>query len=332
MDGGNEMTQTTPTLEVLTELLMGEASFFPDTRAPKVFFDRENSQQKGGVMITPLYYPSRKIPVSFLDGKTGKIRRKFRRDHISALLLEKEGENSPKRNVIALHQHALNFEIGKSEPAGLKGDPEQAYGFELAQRGYRVLCFDFPPFEERILDFPGEPFLKQELSLEGVELMGKYMCDTMRAVDVLLSLNPNPVNPEVGLIGHSLGGMVAVYTQACDPRITAAVANCGVSTYDSITDTGQTHNWAYPIHGMRPRFGEWHEVFAFLQGRPLLISASFEDDLFPIEGVVDFVRFAKKFEGASHLKFKEWRGGHSFSKEAREFAYGFLDRHLERGK
>jgi hypothetical protein len=33
------------------------------------------------------------------------------------------------------HQHASEFDIGKSEVVGLRGDPDQAHAAELARRG-----------------------------------------------------------------------------------------------------------------------------------------------------------------------------------------------------
>lgn len=53
--------------------------------------------------------------------------------------------------LLAVHQHAGQYDLGKAEPAGLAGDPMYHYGHELAQRGYVVLCPDLLCFEERRL-------------------------------------------------------------------------------------------------------------------------------------------------------------------------------------
>lgn len=47
------------------------------------------------------------------------------------------------------HQHASNFDLGKSEVVGLVGDPNQAYAAELAERGYVTFAPDAIAFEER---------------------------------------------------------------------------------------------------------------------------------------------------------------------------------------
>ena len=52
------------------------------------------------------------------------------------------------------HQHASNFEIGKSEVVGISGDADQAIGPELARLGYVVIAPDAIGFEERNWSFP----------------------------------------------------------------------------------------------------------------------------------------------------------------------------------
>ena len=51
--------------------------------------------------------------------------------------------------VFAHHQHASQYHLGKSEVVGLKGDADQAYALERAERGYVVIAPDALAFEER---------------------------------------------------------------------------------------------------------------------------------------------------------------------------------------
>src|SRR5688572_9389442 len=51
--------------------------------------------------------------------------------------------------MFCLHQHAGQFDLGKSEPAGLAGNPQQHYALELARRGYVALVADQLCFEKR---------------------------------------------------------------------------------------------------------------------------------------------------------------------------------------
>ena len=70
-------------------------------------------------------------------------------ERIKSLLLlpRNAGEKTPA--IIAHHQHAGQFDLGRSEVVGLAGNPDQAYGAELAERGYVVIAPDALAFEER---------------------------------------------------------------------------------------------------------------------------------------------------------------------------------------
>ena len=77
-------------------------------------------------------------------------------EQVSAWLLTPQGATPPGGwpAVLAIHQHANQYDLGKAEPAGLAGNPMYAYGKELCQRGYVVLCPDLLCFEERRPAYP----------------------------------------------------------------------------------------------------------------------------------------------------------------------------------
>src|SRR5690349_103937 len=126
------------------------------------------------------------------------------------------GERRP--GIFAHHQHAGQFHLGKSEAAGLAGNPEQAYALELARRGYVVLAPDAVCFEERgpytgSLDTPTDPAVGRDYErfeftrrvLYGSCLQTKMVWDMRRGLDYLASRSD--VDAErLGCIGHSLGG------------------------------------------------------------------------------------------------------------------------------
>src|SRR5919108_6362 len=70
-------------------------------------------------------------------------------DIIAAFLLLPNG-TGPFPGVLALHQHASQWTIGKSEICGLAGDRYQAFGPALARRGICVLTPDAIGFESRM--------------------------------------------------------------------------------------------------------------------------------------------------------------------------------------
>src|SRR5689334_3718590 len=65
-------------------------------------------------------------------------------ERVAAWLLRPRGSAPPGGwpGVLAIHQHAGQYDLGKAEPAGLSADPMYHYGLDLCRRGYVVLCPD----------------------------------------------------------------------------------------------------------------------------------------------------------------------------------------------
>ncbi len=205
-----------------------------------------------------------------------------------------------------------------------------AYGKELAELGYAVICFDFPAFERRQAVQPnlqgvyGQEYEFHEAAWSGRTLMGQQVLETMSAVDVLYQREIK----KVGVIGHSLGGTSSYYAAASDERITAVVASCGLGTLSSVSAIPYVHNPAWLVPGFKKGIGELHELCR-LVNRPFLVSAGTIDELFPIRGVRDFIEWGKRlYRDPSQLELSTFAGGHSFPREAREKAYAFLDQSL----
>jgi dienelactone hydrolase len=78
---------------------------------------------------------------------------------------------------------------------GLAGNPDQAYGAELAKRGYVVMAPDALAFEERNWSAPGGHAEYYELAsrlVRGQTLLRKVLHDVRVALDYLTT------RPEVG--------------------------------------------------------------------------------------------------------------------------------------
>ncbi|GAG89685.1 unnamed protein product, partial [marine sediment metagenome] len=67
------------------------------------------------------------------------------------MLLVPDGATAaaPAAAICVWHQHNGQYDLGKSEPAGLEGDPQHHTGAALARLGYVVLSIDAIGFEER---------------------------------------------------------------------------------------------------------------------------------------------------------------------------------------
>ena len=92
-----------------------------------------------------------------------------------------EGNIAPA--VAVWHQHGGQFDIGKSEPAGLAGNPMHHSGVALVHEGYVVLCPDSLCFEDRqdptnkIVGDDYERFKFLEYIVEGKCLAWKNILD-----------------------------------------------------------------------------------------------------------------------------------------------------------
>ncbi len=246
--------------------------------------------------------------------------------------------------ILAIHQHGGQYDLGKSELVGLIGDPQYAYGLELCQREYVVLCPDMLCFEERRptekeqsrnggrLDGPGyERFEFTKRLVSGSCLQTKYLHDLSCALDLLTSL-PNVNSTRLGVIGHSLGGQETLWLTWYDPRVTAAVSSCGFSLLHTILRDGINHNFAAYVPDMLA-VGDMDALVAELAPRPFLLTAGASDFIFPIDGVRSVVERAHTVYTHQHAadRFEAilFSGGHSFPAEVKVEAYAFLDRWLK---
>ena len=245
--------------------------------------------------------------------------------------------------ILAIHQHGGQYDLGKSELVGLLGDPQYAYGRELCQRGYVVLCPDMLCFEERRpleeiqrgndrLDGLGyERFEFTKRLINGSCLQTKYLHDLSCALDLLTSL-PNVDGARLGVIGHSLGGQETVWLTWYDPRVTAAVSSCGFSLMHAILRDGINHNFAAYVPDMLA-VGDTDALVAELAPRPFLLTAGESDAIFPIDGVHAVIERARlvysQQNAAERFQAVLFPGGHSFPAEVKAQAYEFLDRWLK---
>lgn len=254
-------------------------------------------------------------------------------DRVTAWLLIPDHQDGTKLPaMLCLHQTTSH---GKDEPLGLTGCESMHYGLELAQRGYVVLCPDYPSFGEHPYDFAANP--------EFASGTQKAVWDNQRAVDLLLTLTE--VDPKrIGVIGHSLGGHNAIFTALQEPRLSVIVSSCGFTRMGR----DDVPSWSGPRYmpriasefandGERLPF-DFTELIAALAPRPFLACAAVGDDDFDVQGVREVMAAAravyKRHGSEAHLQEEYPEGPHDFPTAARKRAYEFLDQHLrgQRGK
>lgn len=186
--------------------------------------------------------------------------------------------------VLALHQTTRH---AKDEPAGLGGLPNLHYGRELAERGYVVLAPDYPTMGEHACDIYGRGWASGSM---------KAIWDNSRGVDLLAGL-PEVDPRRVACLGHSLGGHNTLFTAAFEPRIRAAISNCGFTAFSRYYG-GNIVGWTgerymprirerYPTPERMPF--DFHDVLAAIAPRAVLASAPVRDDNFDVTGVREVV-------------------------------------------
>ena len=165
------------------------------------------------------------------ESKSGK--------EIRAYLLEPK-ENQNGTGIMVYHQHASRWHLGKSEPAGLAGDPYNQFGPALAAAGNTVICPDCIGFEDRrrigagIDECEETDWLQYYNGMAYRLVMGEYLIteilsDGDLALNILIN-HRNIKSGNVGVLGHSFGGNTVLFHAALDSRIRFACASGAACT------------------------------------------------------------------------------------------------------
>ncbi|MDQ3750571.1 MAG: prolyl oligopeptidase family serine peptidase [Acidobacteriota bacterium] len=266
-------------------------------------------------------------------------------------------KNLKGRAPVVLCPHQTT-QAGKKEPAGLAGNPQLQTALHLARRGFVTFTYDALCFGERHDATSGHygdaiPFYQKHPSWS---LMGKMIWDLQRAIDYLETLDFVD-RKRIGSIGHSHGGYTTLFAMAFDERITAGASNCG---FDTFRVDGNTFRWSkatalMPLLGFyvsNPRINmdfyravpdssvadvpfEMHELLALIAPRPLLLSTSDEDFVFPNGGwsvrraLARIKPVYELLDAPENLSSYFFDGGHNFTAEASSNAYAWLERRLK---
>lgn len=249
---------------------------------------------------------------------------------VPSFLFEPAGP--PRAAVVVLHQHNSDWSIGKSEVAGLAGDPLQAFGPVLARAGLLVLAPDALGFESRRGSAdagarvsppplargtpPGDwvQYYNHAMHrlVRGELLMSKLLGDLAAAVAVLQGLAPTA---SLGVAGHSFGGNLALFAAALDTRLAFAVASGAVCSFRHKLAQGTPLEMALVMPGFAARF-DLDEVLRCVAPRKILVVSGDEDPMSAdAAAVVAAARSAFAELGATdHLSHLRAPGGHALDR------------------
>ena len=194
-------------------------------------------------------------------------------------------ERAPLGGVVVFHQHNGEFHFGKSEVAGLVGDPFQAFGPALARQGLAVLAPDALTFEDRRAGVEGvEPDYFDWLQhynamsyrlLDGDLLMRKGLDDAQRALSVLLGATGLDERL-VGVAGHSYGGYTALYHAALDPRCRFACISGAVCSFETRRREGTGFTLFETVPGLARQL-DTHHLLSAIGPRATLVVSGVQD-------------------------------------------------------
>ena len=259
-------------------------------------------------------------------------------DRVPALLLVPDGASAERRapGLCVWHQHHGRYHLGKSEPAGLAGDPMHHTGAALAREGYVVLCPDALGFEEREQGYAMkggdlERFLFLRYLVQGQCMAWKNILDMRRAVDYLTG-RPEVRAEAIGCYGHSMGSTHTWLVGPWEPRLKALVGNCCLPTYAGIQRENLLHCTANYIPGLLPH-GDTPDVAALIAPRALHMNFGEKDAGCPIDevrrGVETILRAYERHGAESNFSYYIEEGaGHVLSKEMWLRTREFFARHL----
>jgi dienelactone hydrolase len=241
-------------------------------------------------------------------------------EDVPALLLVPDG-GGPFPAVLAHHQHNSAWHLGKSEVAGLAGDPLQAFGPALARAGVVVLAPDAVGFEDRRATGPGvgpdaddgrQHFneMAYRLVLGGL-LMTTVLRDAAAALSVLAA-HPGVDAGRVGVAGHSYGGNTTLFHTALDERVRFACASGAACTYRRRMADRTGIELAQVVPGIL-EIADIDDVVALIAPRSLLI-VSAPDDVYSADAD-EIERAVAPLFPPGALRHARFDGGHALTPE-----------------
>jgi dienelactone hydrolase len=218
---------------------------------------------------------------------------------VRAWLFVPRGRRAPRPALITLHQ---TLPQGKDEPAGVRASlPWLAHAAYYAGRGYVTLAPDAVGYGERTAGgyartgfelADAAPVLDAH---PGLTLLGLMLYDVTRCVDYLVT-RAEVDGARVGVLGHSLGGVLVNFVLGLEPRLRVGVASCGYGLFrkdELFPDRWAAKNSAYlpRLHLYRKEADalplDFLHVMALSAPRPHLVQTALGDTIWTKPAVAE---------------------------------------------
>lgn len=277
---------------------------------------------------------------------TGTVRTRLVREvaqrNFAGKMLELEMEPDIWEKIYVL---ALRNSIGKKSPVmivpfydvdtpaaadlgGRNFDPAKgvnAFAYTAAQHGYLAIAVRW--FGESYGESYSEAVANLAHRHPGSTGLGKWVADARKVCDFIATL-PEADSERIGIIGHSLGGKMALYAAALEPRIRAVVSSeLGIgfpfSNYDDYW------YWGDRISQL-PKGTDQHELVALLAPRPFLLIGGDEYDKNESWHYINAARPVYRLFGQpDNIGYFNHHTGHTPSPDSVVAAFDWLDYFLK---
>ena len=199
-----------------------------------------------------------------------------------------------------------------------------AFAYTAAQHGYLAVAVRW--FGESYGESYSEAVANLALRHPGATGLGKWVADARRLVDFIRVL-PDADAARIGIMGHSLGGKMALYAAAMDPRIRVVVSSeLGVgfrmSNYDDYWYLGDTF-------AKLPAGTDQHELIGILAPRPFLLIGGDEFDKAESWHYINAAREVYQiYDVPQNIGYLNHHTGHTPTPGAVAAAFDWLDHFL----
>ncbi len=248
-------------------------------------------------------------------------------EEVPALVLVPDGAG-PFPAVLAHHQHNSEWHLGKSEIAGLAGEPLQAFGPALARAGLVVLAPDAVGFEDRRytgtgIDEREDDWLQyfNEMAyrlVSGQLLASTVLGDAACGLSALLA-DERVDGSKLGAVGHSHGGYVTIMLAALDERVRFACASGSACSYKRRMLDRSGIEFSQAIPGIL-KLADVDGLLGLIAPRPLLLLSASEDRYSAdapelVQAAIGAWEARGARENLEHVRYK---GGHALTPERTE--------------
>jgi dienelactone hydrolase len=155
--------------------------------------------------------------------------------------------------------------------------------------------------------------------------------NSIRAIDYLESRAEVDAS-RIGITGRSGGGAYSWYTAALDDRIKAAVPVAGITNLEDHVVNGCVEGHCDCMYFVNTYRWDYPQLAALLAPRPLLVTNTDRDSIFPLEGVLDVHRKTRRLyeldDQPDRLGLQIAAGGHDDLQVLQLHALAWFNEHL----